>query len=70
MKHKLDSNQKLKEQCDNILEDYEKGGIIGKINEVCEPGTSHYLPHRAVIKENHNTSKLRIVFDGSSKQKD
>ena len=40
-----------------------------KIDEVCEPGTSHYLPHRAVIKENRDRSKVRIVFDRSSKQK-
>ena len=46
LKHKLDCNQKLKEQYDNILKDYEKEGIIEKVNEVCEPGTSHYLPHR------------------------
>ena len=70
LKHKLDCNQKLKEQCDNILKDYEKEGIIEKVNEVCEPGASHYLPHQAVIKENRDTSKVRIVFDGSSKQKD
>ena len=67
--HKLYCNQKLKEQYDNILKDYEKEGIIEKVNEVCEPGTSHYLPHRAVIKENRDTSKVRTVFDGSSKQK-
>ena len=70
MKHKLDYNQKLKEQYDNILKNYEKEGIIEKVNEVCEPGTSHYLPHRAAKKENCDTSKVRIVFDGSSKQKD
>ena len=67
MKHKLDCNQKLKEQYNNILKDYEKEGIIQIVNEVCEPGTSHYLPHRAVIKENHHTSRIRMVFDGSLK---
>ena len=67
---KLQWNQKLKEQYNNILKDYEKEGIIEKVNKVCEPGTSHYLPHQAVIKENRDTSKVRIVFDGSSKQKD
>ena len=44
-------------------------GIIEKVKEVCEPGTSHYLPHRAVIKENRSTSKVGIVVNGSSKQK-
>ena len=41
-----------------------------KVNEVCQVGTWHYLPHRAVVKENRDTSKERIVFDGSSKQND
>ena len=67
LKHELDCNQKLKEQHNSILQDYEKEGIIEKVNEVCEPGTSHYLPHRAVVKENRNTSKVRIAFNGSSK---
>ena len=69
LKHQLDCNQKLKEQYNNILQDYEKEGIIEQVNEVCEQGTSHYLPHRAV-KENRNKSKVRIAFDGFSKQKD
>ena len=70
LKHKLDCNQKLKEQYNNISKGYEKEGIIKKVNEVCKPGTSHCLPHRAVIKGNRNTSKLKIIFDGSLKQKD
>ena len=69
MKHKLDRNQKLKEQYKDILQDYEKESTIEKVNEVCEPSTSYYLTHRAVIKENCNTSKPRIIFDGASKQK-
>ena len=44
LKYKLDCNQKSKEQYNNILQDSEKKGIIKKVNEVCEPGTSHYLP--------------------------
>ena len=70
MKHKLHCNQKLKEQYNKILQDYEKEGIIKKVNEVCEPGTSHCFPLRAVINENRDPSKVKIVFDGSSKQKD
>ena len=69
MKYKLDNNPKLKEQYANILYEYEREGIIEKTTEICEPGTSHYLPHRQVVKENRETLKVRIVFDGSSKYK-
>ena len=69
LKPKFDFNQKLREECNNILQDYEKEGIVEKVNEVCEKGTSHYLPYRTVIKENRDTSKVRIFFNGSSKQK-
>ena len=40
--------------------------------EVTEPdekteGPICYLPHRGVVKEDSNTTKLRIIFDGSAK---
>ena len=30
-----------------------------------EPGGVHYLPHSAIAKNKNETSKIRIVFDGS-----
>ena len=35
-----------------------------------EPGTIHYLPHRAVINSARETTKVRVVFDGLSDQSD
>ena len=68
LKYTLDCNQKLKEQYNKNLQDYDNECIIEKVTEVCESGTSHNLPHGAVIKENCDTSKVRIVFRGSMKQ--
>ena len=32
-----------------------------------EPGQSHYLPHRPVIREDKETTKIRPIFDASCK---
>ena len=47
-------------------------GIIEKVplNQNIEPGTIHYLPHRAVIKSERETTEIRVVFDASSEQSD
>ena len=60
LKHKLDCNQKLKLQYNDI--GYEKDCIMQKKKKVCNPGTSHYVPHQAVIKENCDISEVRIVI--------
>ena len=31
------------------------------------PGKTHYLLHRAVVRHDKETAKVRIVFDGSAK---
>ena len=45
-------------------------GVIEKVNEDCDnlsPDTIHYIPHSAVCDEKRQTTKLRIVYDASSK---
>ena len=52
---------------DEIIKTCEKENIIGKIETVGKPGLVHYFPHHAVIKNERDTTKTRIVFDASSK---
>ena len=55
---------------DTIFKDYEKEGIIKRVpvEEIAkEAGTTHYLPHRPVIREDKQTTKIRTVFDASCK---
>ena len=66
LKVKLQSNDELKENYCRVLNEYESQGIIEKIDHIGEPGGVHYLPHRAIVKSGKETSKIRIVFDGSS----
>ena len=36
-------------------------------DEIKESETVHYLPHHAVVRSDRETTKLRIVYDGSAK---
>ena len=38
-------------------------GIIEPANKNVSPGNCHYIPHHPVIREDKNTSKVRIVFE-------
>ena len=66
LKVKLQNNDELKENYCRVLNEYESYGIIEKVDHIAEPGEVHYLPHRAIVKNKKETSKIRIVFDGSS----
>ena len=59
----------LKEYHSVICEQLEQG-IVEHVDvaELKEPGTVHYLPHREVLRTDRVTTKLRVVYDGSSKQ--
>jgi hypothetical protein len=49
------------------LDNQIKQGIIEKVNTDVSSTPKHYLPHHAIITPNKNTTKLRIVYDGSAK---
>ena len=53
---------------DSIVKEQLSAGVIEKVSELEEPGGNvHYLPHHAVIRGDAETTKLRIVYDASSK---
>ena len=60
-------NPELLANYDEIIKTYEKKNIIEKIETFGKPGLVHYLPHHAVIKNERDTRKTRIIFDASSK---
>ena len=41
--------------------------ILEEVNEPDEIGNVIYLPHRAVNREEKSSTKIRIVFDASTK---
>ncbi|XP_022828982.1 uncharacterized protein LOC111358223 isoform X2 [Spodoptera litura] len=61
---KLNKNPKLKESYTRFIEEYKE---LGHLSEVDRPRFGNYLPHHCVLRENSETTKLRVVFDASAK---
>ena len=62
------TSENMIEKYDEIFKEYEQNKIIEKveIDEIPkEPGQVHYLPHRPVVREDKETTKIRAVFDAS-----
>ena len=61
------------DEYDNIIKDFLKEDIVEIVppsEEIVLPCSAHYLPDRAVVKENRETRKVRIVSDGSAHSPD
>ena len=65
---RLKTNPKLLLEYDNIIQEQIKSGVVEPANDVLVPvGNVHYLPHREVVREDKNTTKVRVVYDASAK---
>jgi len=53
---------------DNVIKDQLDKGIIERVNSEGDEDNTHYLPHHCVVREDKQTTKLRIVYDASAKQ--
>ena len=53
----------------SVIEDQERKGIIERVDNstIPEVGKVHYLPHHVVVCQQALSTKLRVVFDASSK---
>lgn len=58
----------IQQQYDSTSQEQLSKGIIEEVNERAEPDGPivHYLAHQAVITPHKDTTKLRVVFDGSA----
>ena len=67
--NRLKQTPKILEEYDNVIKDQLQKGIVERVNEseACEIGKVHYLPHHAVIRRDKETTRLRVVYDASSK---
>ena len=67
LKTKLSQNRDNLTECYNAMKDQLKNGIIEKIEGPGSSGKVMYLPHQAVIRNDHSSTKL-VVFDASAKK--
>ncbi|GFW89609.1 integrase catalytic domain-containing protein [Trichonephila clavipes] len=49
-----------------FLKEYDELGHLERVVESSEPPTHYYIPHHGVLRPEKLTTKLRIVFNGSS----
>ena len=66
---KLKRSPSLAAEYQQVIKTQLESGIIEKVNdsEPVEVGKVCYLPHKAVIRENKETTKVRVVFYASAK---
>ena len=71
MHFQLSKTPDILREYENIIQEQLAAGIIENIpnqsSEKLNDEDVHYLPHHGVIRKNRETTKLRIVYDGSAK---
>ena len=66
---RLEKKPQLFEQYREIIKEQEEQGIIEKVMQEPE-GREFYLPHKPVVRETAESTKVRIVYDASAKASD
>ena len=58
-------------QYDQVIKEQSESGVVKELqqDQVLEPGNVYYLPHKAVMRLDRDTTKVRVVYDASSKLK-
>ena len=63
---KLKKDHKIFEQYDNLIKEQLAEGIIERVTSQSN-SKEYYIPHKLVIRENAESTKMRIVYDASAK---
>ena len=66
---RLEKDPELMESYDKIIQDQITDEIVEKVTEKAI-GREFYLPHKPVVRHTAESTKVRIVFDASSKEDD
>ena len=66
---KKHNKPEVKKEHNNLFESQKISHIIERVESSGQVGEVTYLPHRAVVRENKSTTKVRVVYDASAKNK-
>ena len=68
---KLSRNPDLYQDYDAVIKEYLDQGIVERVSDNVQPTEKiFYIPHKAVVRDQAESTKLRVVFDASAKQDD
>ena len=67
--NKLRQEPEILQECDRIIKEQLDRGIIERVFELEKSDKIHYLPNHPVVRREAKTTKVRMVFDASSKEK-
>ncbi|XP_062557632.1 uncharacterized protein LOC134222502 [Armigeres subalbatus] len=69
LERRLDRDPELHEQYKQFMVEYEQLGHMRKVVDTGKEGALQrcFLPHHPVVKQDSTTTKVRVVFDASSK---
>ena len=66
---RLEKEPEVLREYASIINDQLETGVIERVVELEKAEKVHYLPHQAVIRKEATTTKVRIVYDASAKEK-
>ena len=67
LQKQLNLNPDLRESYDTIIKTYLDENIVKEVKDDETFENVHYLPHRTVIRNERDTTKIRVVFNASAK---
>jgi hypothetical protein len=67
IERRLEQDAQLKTQYQQFMTEYEELGHMTPVTAHEGNQPHYYLPHHPVIRNSSTTTKMRVVFDGSSK---
>ena len=65
LKNRLSKSIDTLVKYDKVITGQLEHGVIEKVESIGINGKVKYLPHQAVIRHDHTSTKLRVVFDAS-----